>query len=53
MEDVATELVLVMEDCPDDKISAENAASMLLLVCLDAIGASTKNGRQHKPPSRA
>ena len=53
MEDVATKLVVVMEDGAEDIISAENAASVLLLVCLDAIGESTKNGRQHKPPRRA
>ena len=53
MEDVATKLVVVMENGAEDKINAENAASVLLLVCLYAIGESTKNGRQHKPPRRA
>lgn len=53
MEDVATKLVVVMEDGAEDEISAENAASVLLLVCLDAIGESIKNERLHKPPRRA
>ena len=35
--DVATTLVLVLEEGAEDTLSAKNAASMLLLVCLDPI----------------
>ena len=35
--DVATTLVIVIEEGTEDTLSAKNAASMLLLVSLDAI----------------
>ena len=43
--DVETTLVLVTEEGAEDTLSAENAASILLLVCLDAIENARKTAK--------
>ena len=46
--DVATTLVLVTEEGAEDTLIAENAASILLLVCLDVIENARKTTKANE-----